>query len=390
MKTKPIKPAKAKTKPAKPTPAAPVKPNGNGAGVVTQFADFKAIQAGLRTGVHPSNAPPAVTAANEAAIRAAFANEPAAVAPPLSKVTPDKPKSDKPQVLADTQAVSVNVAVLRACLTVAAKERSGRALLESLHLRTIDGQFRVMSSDGHRALVVPVKSAGIGPKWASEGVLLALDGLDKFLALVDSVSSVAVIEYGAGNPHATVHDAGRNLSMKVRTIEGKFPDLDGPLRNAATSLSREGATPLATAAVNPVFMASAGRIGSALDATSVLPFGGVAGSAWLFTFTPSERGKRGIDKDDVAGAVLLVMAMNGDGAVSTQSARILAPAVRLSIAALKAHKTRVEQQLTGIKGKDPAATKQRDDLTHKSKLFADRIAALTAATSKQITHQPSA
>ena len=145
----------------------------------------------------------------------------------------------------------------------------------------------------------------------------------------------------------------------------KFPDTEKIAEGAAGTLSHEGERmPMETTAIDAAYFKLATLVADSLGIKGVQPYMGDGTSAAVFAF-------------GIRRAAMYVMPLREAGSLSTQAASVLAPAVRGSVGALKAHQTRNEQ--AAKEAKDPEEAKA---LREKAAKFAKRIKELMGAANE--------
>lgn len=276
--------------------------------------------------------------------------------------TPEKVKAEN---LGDRETVQIEACILAAALHCAAKN-DVRYYLQGVHLfEHREGVLRVESTNGHVLFVhdYPVEKM---PKWAKGmGVIVNRENLGKAIGAAGKDDG-AVLELTTGVDHSHVTVATWPDQWAVFRLERfdnvKFPDTEKIAEGAAGTLAHSGERmPMETTAIASEYFKLATSVAQSLGIPNVQPYMGDGKSAAVFTF-------------GIRRAALYVMPVRDSGALSTQAASVLAPAVRGSVGALKAHQTRNEQ--AAKLEKDPELAKELRD---KAASFAKRIKELMGA-----------
>lgn len=266
------------------------------------------------------------------------------------------------------EAVAVPVAMMQAAVTIAdqlpKKETSAEQRGILLHQRD-NGQARIVGYQpgvGGRLFVGAFAVPGRAPSWLANGVLLRSEGLKAQLAMIskrgnknDERMPYAMLVYKKGEAAALLTDEpreGETPSMQFRVVVAQRVDeiavYEDKFEAASfVDLDEDGST-RAKKDWDPVGLNSK-HMKQCIDIAKLLEVmldkeqrsNGVI----VRTFTSGEEGApRIFDFDGVPGALLMVAGDEVvDRTVPLQTARILAPATKLTIAALKAHATRNRQ-----------------------------------------------
>jgi len=287
----------------------------------------------------------------------------------LAPVKTEPPKDEpKAEPLGELETVQVEACILAAALHCAAKD-DVRYYLNGVHLfEHREGVLRIESTNGHVLFVhdYPVEKV---PAWAKgDGVIVDRAKLGKVIAAAGKDDGVLVdVTTGIGHGKATLATwPDQWASFKLDCFTNvKFPDTEKIAQGAAGTLAQTGdRTPLEATAIDPKYFKLGTDVATALGMKAVQAFMGDGKSAAVFTF-----GSR--------RAALYVMPMRDAGELSVQAATVLAPALRGSLGALKAHQTRNETAAEMCT--DPEEAKK---LREKAADFAARIRELTKAANE--------
>jgi DNA polymerase III beta subunit-like protein len=297
-----------------------------------------------------------------------------AIAPTLGEARTAKAPSES-EALEPAQAVQVPAHFISAALAVAAKKDEARPFLCSVYLHQVGDQLRIVSGDGHRMLVLSQKcDTKLG--WGEEGVMLPREDLDRIAKFIGKGTSSPDFEisFGKGHPHAVVSEVAGIGTFTVNPINGTYAKYQAVLDTLSVFNGGER-KPTEGVCMNPAYLKSAGAIAAALESPGIYSFMDESSSKpSAFTF------------EGVAGAVLIVMPMRvaqAAAALPAATARLIGDAaMRGSIAALKAHATRIKKQIEATKDKAEVAK-----LEAVAKGYTDRAAELTAALSVKIENK---
>jgi hypothetical protein len=262
--------------------------------------------------------------------------------------------------------------MLAAALLAAAKGDQ-REHLNGVQLTSAGDQLlRLAATNGQALFVSHVKTDKALPDWLDDvGVIVDRERLPTVLKLAGTDEGDEVeLSFGKNHPQF-VAEVGGWATLKLAKHDGRFPDLSAVISGGAEALMHEGAVPMEAAGLDPAYVKLAASIATALGAPNVRAFTGNSVGASVFTFGNS-------------AAALYVMPMRDAAQVSTSTVALLAPAVRRTMAALKAHETRL---LEAAKSAKPEAA---DELKAKAAAFAQRIKALAVESGDKALPAPKA
>ncbi|SCK49287.1 hypothetical protein VAR608DRAFT_4905 [Variovorax sp. HW608] len=369
-----VKPASSKPASVKPVSVKPAtKPTGVKASPPVRPLQDVAGPAAVRMpdgGVKMVDKEMAEAVAARVAEVAAEADKPAAKVANLPATTKQQPADKKTPVekLGDRESVQIEASILAAALHCAAKN-DVRYYLNGVHLfEHREGVLRIEAANGHVLFVhdYPVEKV---PAWAKAGgVVVNRENLGRAVSAAGKNDGVVLeLSTGIGHPHMTVGTwPDQWATFRLEMFDNvKFPDTEKIAEGAAGTLSHSGErTPLDTTAIDANYFKLATLVAQSLNIPGVQAYMGDGKSAAVFTF-------------GVRRAALYVMPIRDGGAMSVQAASVLAPAVRGSVGALKAHQTRNEQ--AAKEAKDPEEAKA---LREKAAGFAKRIKELMGAANE--------
>lgn len=291
----------------------------------------------------------------------------------------------KAEALEPAQAVILPGDFLAAALQVAAKKDEARPYLNCVYLHQVGDQFRVVAGDGHRLLVMST-SAAIGINWGEKGLLLNRADLDRISKFINKGEAQDLeVSYGPGHLHAIVREIGGIATFTLTPNDHPYVQYQRVL-DGVKAFNGGERRPTEATCINPAYMKAAGAVAAVLESTGVFAFMDDADGPCAFTF------------DGVPGAILLAMPMKPDpaqkaAALPAATVRLLSDgAIKGSIAALKAHATRIRKQIDAMsaaaKGsKNPVDQSAIGKLAAQERGFLDRASELASAMSARIEHK---
>jgi hypothetical protein len=267
-------------------------------------------------------------------------SEPAKL-PPLALPAPGGSRDDrsKPKVVGKMESIEVSASDLLAALLCTSKDET-RYYLKGVYIhRTADKFVRAVSTDGHRCLIANLYREHAnkpGPKWLDRGVIIPADGLSARLKLIDKEHDDQLlgvkIAYGENQPRVEISDGFGVNVFRVTPIDGEFPkyEMVTTARWSGVGTVREDWKPTG---FNPQYLKAVADIAKTLDSKDVQFFDYAAPDGKeqpvLVTF--------GKDADGVA---LFLMPQQTEAKLGAGTRMLLAPSIKLTLAALKAHETR--------------------------------------------------
>jgi hypothetical protein len=251
--------------------------------------------------------------------------------------------------------VELPLLALRAALTCASTEET-RFYLNGIHVHQVNDEYRIVGCDGHRLFVfsTPVEVERRGatvPAWIKAGVTISADGLKDRLSLLDKLDvTTARIAYQVDSPRIVISDPGQSCQFVVQPAGGEFADYQRVLETVKAFEERE-VTELTSIGFNAGYLKDAAALAKMLGSSSARVFGGSSTG----TGDPSV-----ILFPECPFAVLVLMPI----AVPTQrlgvgASKVLVAAVNGTVAALRAHRTRLVNKLDGAKGNGKKAIENK-------------------------------
>ena len=259
--------------------------------------------------------------------------------------------------------ITVPAALLLAAESVSAKPGGPRTYLEGVFLHAKGDRGRVVGTDGNRMFIasfpLPTKSQGGAPPWLTQGgLILSSAGLRPRLSLLGKLSGEQGVRvgYAKGNATAQLADDKDQSVFKVSALFGEYPDYDKALEASSfTTLDDDGNDEnreWQPVGINSLYLKQCGDIAKTLEAGLEADKRSKLG----MVVRAFNSGKSGapivLDFSTWPGAVLVVApAVMASNVTSKETAAILAPALKATIAALRAHATRWEQR--AVEAADP-------------------------------------
>ena len=275
----------------------------------------------------------------------------------LARIEP--PPTDKPEAekVAPASSITVPAALLLAAEAVSAKPgASPNTYLEGVYLHAKGDRGRVVGTDGARMFIasfaLPTAEQGGTPPWMRNGgVILSGDGLRSRIALLGKLTGDrgVVVSHATGSATVEVSDNKGHSVFKLKALPGTYPNYEAAIgAHSFSALDDEGnpeGREWQPVGINSTYLKQCGDIAKMLEAgleasersklgMVVRAFnGGAADAPLVFDFSTWP------------GAILVMApAVMATRVASQETARLLAPAVKATVAALRAHATRWEQR----------------------------------------------
>jgi hypothetical protein len=298
----------------------------------------------------------------------------------LARIEPSR--SDPPaEKIPAAQPITVPAALLLAAESCTAKAGSPNAAIEGVHIHRKGDKGRVVATDGARLFMASFDlPEGDPAAWLQAGVTLSNDGLRSRLSLLGKVSddTKVRIAYAKGSPHVDLSDIAGQVVCKVHAQAGTFPNYDRTLGGRRfTGLDENGE--IESHEWQPVgimssYLKQCGDIAKilerGLDASACSKLGMV-----IRTFGGgSSETPMIFDFSTWPGAVLVVApAVMVSNVTSKETVQLLAPAIKGTVAALRAHATRTENL-----AKKAGSEREKLSLQTQAAGFRARLAAVLA------------
>jgi hypothetical protein len=190
---------------------------------------------------------------------------------------------------------------------------------------------------------------GDAPDWLADGLILSNEGLKARVGMIakGGESSAIRISYAAGQPKAALSDPARSMVFQIDPVSGTYPEYDRVI--GAGSFARHDedgqvrGPEWEPVGINSSYLKHVGEVAKLLDAG--LPKEARSKKGMVVRAFNSSGAQKTVplvfDFSTWPGAILVIMpARLSSPAISAPTAALLAPAIRMTIAALRAHETR--------------------------------------------------
>jgi hypothetical protein len=257
-------------------------------------------------------------------------------------------------------------------------EDPNRPYLYGVYLHSTEGMGRVVGTDGNRMFVSSFKIEGTAPDWLEDGLILSSHGLKARIGMIakGTEGPMVRVTWAKNQPKVTLSDFDRSMAFQCLISDGVYPEYDRVIpAESFSNLDEEG---MATGrewepvGINSVYLKQVGEVAKTLDAglaKADRSKKGMVVRAYNGGGTGSKSSPLVFDFSSWAGAILIIMpAKLASPVMNPVTAALLAPAIKLTIAALRAHQTR---NLAWAEAADPGFA--RDRFLAKAKGFELRI-----------------
>ena len=288
-------------------------------------------------------------------------------------------RSTKAEKLPPAEHLLVPSAILLAADAVSAHDAEDRAYLQGVFLHSKDGVGRAVGTDGKRMFVASFPLPEAAPSWLAKGVIVSNDGLKARLSMIakeDTEGSVR-LSYANGAPKLELTDPTRSMIFHTPICTGTFPEYERVLKiNSFGELDEEG-RPIGREwqpiGINSGYLKHCAEIAKVLEAGLPKSLRSKTGMVIrAFNTNGNDNAPLVFDFSTWPGAILIIMpAKLATAETSRETAALLAPAVKLTLAALRAHATR--NQAWADAAEDPAV---KANFEAKVEHFNERIAEL--------------
>ena len=281
------------------------------------------------------------------------------------------------------ETLAVPVALLLAAESIAAKADKNKAYIQGVLVHQLEaGAGRIVGTDGFRLFVGSFGVPSKPPSWLKEGIMLPRDDLKSRIAMISKVgdSNVVALTHTKGDTKVFLSDPERTMIFSLTGAPvDTFPSYSGVFRSASFSDMDEDGEKKAKREWEPVGFNSrhlkhCGELAKILEAGMAKEARAKNGMV-IRVFDHGEPGApRIFDFLGYPGAVLVITeTVVTQTVLPLATATILAPAVKPTVAALRAHETR--NRVWAAAATDEAT---RSGFVTKADQFAARIAAIMA------------
>jgi hypothetical protein len=259
----------------------------------------------------------------------------------------DETETEKVEKLPEPEDLLIPAALLMAADS-ASDHKGNFAKYEGVFLHAHEGVGRIASSDGAKMFVASFKIGTEAPAWMTPGIIISNDGLKARIAMIsknDSSAGKVRLRFAAGMASAELTDARRTMAFQVAIVDEEFPDYERSIPTAAfANLDGEGAAQgreWEPVGINSAYLKHIGEIAKTLEAGLPKDLRSKGGMVVRAYNAGSSTSPLVFDFSTWPGVILIVGTSKLDTkATSPETAALLAPAIRLTLAALRAHETR--------------------------------------------------
>lgn len=275
-------------------------------------------------------------------------------------VAAETKNTEPTQQLPERESIIVPIMLLKAALSVAAKN-DVRNYLNGVMIQSEGRDLRVVGTDGHRLFVAGDREQRDYPAWLAEGFVLNRECLSETLGLLGKLGGGNIaIDWAPGHKKANLRTLDGAASVGIPVVDGKFPEWRRVVESGSSALGNHDRTPLDTATVSAKYLKEAGAVAAVMNAANISPFVGKSDAAMMFAF------------DTEYPALLYIMPVRAEQKMNEGTLRMIGAGIKGSIAAFRAHRTRLVSNLNLVK-----SDKQKQELTEKIEGVEKRIMELT-------------
>ncbi len=289
-----------------------------------------------------------------------------------------RPRASKVEKLPPAEHLVVPGAILLAAEAVSARNDAGRPWLQGVFLHSKDGVGRATATDGTRMFVAsfPLPKDG-APSWLAGGLIISNDGLKPRLSMIakEHEARAVRISYARGAAKVELTDVTRSIVFQAALSTGTFPDYDRVLQADSFGGLDEDGRPIGRewepVGINSAYLKHCAEIAKLLDAGLPKDLRSKNGMVVrAYNSNGDQAAPMVFDFSTWPGAILIIMpAKLASPETSNETAALLAPAVKLTVAALRAHATR--NRVWAEQTDDPAG---KAKFLENAKVFNERIA----------------
>jgi hypothetical protein len=277
----------------------------------------------------------------------------------------------------------VPVALLLAAESIAAKVEKDRTSLRGVLLHQVDPKIgRVVGCDGPRLFVGSYSVGDKPPSGMKTGIMLPAADLKARVSMIAKVGDTKLVQvsHAKGDGHCTLSDQAETMAFRIECAGGdSFPNYEGVFgAKSFSDLNDEGETK-AKAEWTPVGFNSrqlrhCGDLAKILEAGLDKKDRSDNGMVIRMFDGGDNLAPKVFDFVGYPGAVLVISALPAiKTSLPAETAAVLAPAVKLTVAALRAHVTRNMEW--AAEATDEA---RKAEFAAKAEGFRQRIAAIMA------------
>jgi hypothetical protein len=285
-------------------------------------------------------------------------------------------EAEKVEKLPEPQDLLIPAALLMAAES-ASDHKDAFPKYQGVFIHVVDGVARLASSDGGKMFVASFKIGPEVPAWLTPGATISNEGLKARIAMIaknDSSAGMVRVRYAAGMERAELTDARRTMAFQVSIVQEEFPDYTRLLPAEAFGSLDDDGNPRGRewepVGINSIYLKHVGEIARTLEAGLPKDLRSKGGMVVRAYNAGSSTAPLVFDFSNWPGVILIVGAARLDTpATSPETAALLAPAIKLTLAALRAHVTRNVAWAGNATGED-----EREMFLAKAEGFRVRIA----------------
>jgi hypothetical protein len=262
----------------------------------------------------------------------------------------------KPSVMRfpEQQSVMVPAALMLACEACSATKGPGRPIAEGVYLHAKDGVGRAVATDGVRLFVgsfaLPETDERDMPEWLEDGLVISNVGLCERVSLMQRWNHADMIRvtWVKGSSSVTLTDPMKHTTFITDVVDGEFPGYERLFQAESFGQMDEFGRPIGrewqALGINSQYLRKCSDVADALETgleesaktkhgMVIRTFiGGSPMAPVVFTF------------DKWPGTILFLLpTVLKQRPLANETALVVAPAAKLTIAALRAHATRNRQ-----------------------------------------------
>jgi hypothetical protein len=234
---------------------------------------------------------------------------------------------------------AITYVAVPAPLMLAAEKCAGadeaRPYLSGVFIHAVEKDLRIVATDGSMLFVSTLTDAAPAnaPKWLSDGIIVDRTNLPAMVKMAEKLNgdNRLVLGHDGANARCTLSDSSKLATFRPAVVDGVFPEYQR-IMPASELFEARGRVDFENVAYDPAVLRRATDVAKLLSGKEMhhMRLFASPDSPNVITF-------------DYPGTMLIVMPIRNVEAFAPATARLLAPAVTSSVAALKAHMTRAKQ-----------------------------------------------
>jgi hypothetical protein len=261
--------------------------------------------------------------------------------------------------------------------------------LSGVNLSRREKVGRVAATDGMKAFIASFEVPPM-PSFLREGITVPGDGLRKRVQMIVGLSNSPMVKitHTKGSGFALLSDEMDEAVFKIAVLPFAYPDMDGVFKlNSFAAMNEDGevrAQEWEPIGIDSRHLKHCGAIAKILEAgldKQVSAQKKALGQGFIIrTYSGSGAAPLVFSFDDWPGAVLVMApAQLATPQIAKETAAIMAPAVKLTLAALRAHATRNHAW-----AEEATNPRIKAEYEAKARVFEERVAKIVAQTQAQL------